>query len=106
VPNRHFSDFSDISTEELAEFLKTLSYVKKTLASAKLKQPDGKPIDRYLFFWRYRENSLDPIENVIKPDHFHFHIAPEKEHLWDSVCSDDATGIDIECFKKLFNKIN
>src|SRR5680860_886520 len=102
VPKRHFREFSDINTAELSEFIEIQKLVKDMLTNAKLKHLDGKPINRFLFFWRFREELFDPIKGVTKSDHFHFHIVPEREHLWDAVIEDNATEIDIEKVRDIF----
>ena len=106
VPRRHFIEFAEMTSEELDEFIHFCNETLAKLRKMKLHYNDGAPIDRYLFFWRSRDNQFDPITKVIKPNHFHFHIAPEKEHLLDEVLDNSAHTIDTEEFIKLFNKIS
>jgi len=102
TPKRHFKQFTDMEVKEAEEFLFALQYTTDTLIAAGLKNSDGTEIDRYLYFWRFRQNSFDPVNNVAKPDHFHFHIVPEKEHLWAPILDENACDFDVEQLKSLF----
>jgi galactose-1-phosphate uridylyltransferase len=104
IPRRHFIDFSDMSPEEFDEFQEMYKYTLKTLKKAKLTHLDGSPINKFLFFWRLRQDVFDPLMNVDKPDHFHFHIVPEVEHLWDPILDNQAISIDIGKIRALFTK--
>jgi|GEM_PF-2331723 len=102
VPKRHIKVFSEINPAELTEFFEMVNSTMATLEAANLKHLNGEAINRYLFFWRYRGVALDSLYNVFKPDHFHFHIVPEKEHLWDLVADKEATKIDLAEVRKIF----
>jgi len=104
VPKRHFVEFTDMQDDELTEFLDFYRYIMSKLRTVKLLHSDESPVDRYLFFWRKRENQIDPVTNVVKTDHFHFHIVPEKEHLWDSIVDNKATLVNVDILIKHFQK--
>jgi diadenosine tetraphosphate (Ap4A) HIT family hydrolase len=102
IPKRHFKEYFEMSAMEHCELFELQHYTFKKLVEAELTHSDGSTIDRYLFFWRFREDSFDPITQTLKPDHFHFHIVPEKEHLWDAVLDEKAADIDIDKVRELF----
>jgi len=102
VPKRHFKKFTEMSSEEQKEFNKAIKYTLETLQSANLKYNNGEPVGMYLFFWRMRDRDYDPVANVRKTEHFHFHIVPEKEHMLEPVLDNEACNIDVEGLKKLF----
>ena len=98
MPKRHFVEFEDQTFKEAAEFLDVSIYAKRKLLDAKLKRSDGSLVEKIVCFWRFRANRYDPISKTVRPDHFHFHTTPDKDHLWDSTLDQDAYKCD---FKKL-----
>ena len=95
VPKRHFVEFNEQSFQEAAELLTVFDYAKKKFVDAKLKRKDGKDVEKFVYFWRHRLNRYDPISGTVRPDHFHIHLAPDKDHLWDSTLDDDAYLCDV-----------
>lgn len=103
VPKRHFKEFTDMNSQELEEFNKTIKYTLETLQSANLKYDDGEPVEMFLFFWRVRDRNYDPVGKVKKTDHFHLHIVPEKEHMWEPILDKEAWDIDMDCLRGIFS---
>ncbi len=95
IPKRHFVEFDEQSYKENAELLDVLSYVKRKMLDAELMRPDGTKVKKIVHFWRFRADRFDPISKNIRPDHFHIHITPDKDHLWDSTLDSDAFRCDV-----------
>lgn len=90
VPKRHFKEFEEITEKEMGEFKIMLNWAVKKYRDKKLFREDGSPIKKYIFFWRLRDDPLDMVSGNIRPDHFHFHIAPDRDHLWDPIVEHNA----------------
>lgn len=103
VPKRHFKEFSDMNNHEQDEFNKVLRYTLTSLQSANLRYNDGQPVEMFLFFWRIRDRNYDPVGKVRKTDHFHLHIVPEKEHMWEPILDKEAWDIDMELLRNVFS---
>jgi len=96
ITKRHATEMSLLSVMEMGELVEMYTYAVQKFRAARLKNRDGKEIKKYVFFWRLRDDRLDPLSGNIKPDHFHIHLAPDKDHLWDPVIDQDAVGIDLK----------
>jgi hypothetical protein len=90
VPKRHFIEPEEQTFKEVGERVFVESYVKKRLLDADLKREDGTPVEKIVVFYRFRANRYDQISNTIRPDHFHLHVTPDKDHLWDSTLDKNA----------------
>jgi diadenosine tetraphosphate (Ap4A) HIT family hydrolase len=95
ISKRHFVEFDEQTYKENAELLDVLSHVKRKMLDAKLKRADGSDVKKIIHFWRFRANRFDPISGTVRPDHFHIHIVPDKDHLWDPILDEDAHKCDI-----------
>lgn len=95
MSKRHFVKFTDMSMRENAELPTILDYIEKKFVDAKLVRSDGVDVEKFVFFWRFRLNRFDPISKTVRPDHFHLHIAPDKDHLWDSTLDLKAHTCDV-----------
>jgi diadenosine tetraphosphate (Ap4A) HIT family hydrolase len=85
IPKRHFVELGEMSDFETLEMKELLSLVTSKYRSANLLREDKTKVEKFIYFWRKRDNTYDPVSNNFRPDHFHIHIAPDKDHLWDPV---------------------
>jgi diadenosine tetraphosphate (Ap4A) HIT family hydrolase len=95
VPKRYFKEWGDMTVQEMAELMLMLKNAINKMRTAKLERADGTLIEKYVFFWRLRDNTFDPISGNDRPTHFHLHLAPDRDHLWDSTLEEDAHKVDI-----------
>lgn len=95
VPKRHITKMEEINDYEWMELKEMHTYAMNKYRNAKLTRIDGSDVDRYVFFWRQRDNPIDPQTGAFKPNHFHIHMAPDKDRLWDSILDKDAYKLDI-----------
>ena len=95
ITKRHVKELSELSITEMGELIEFYAYAIERFRKAKLSRPDGTEIKKYVFFWRLRDDLFDPISGNKRPDHFHIHLAPDKDHLWDPVIDKDASKVDI-----------
>lgn len=95
IPRRHFVEFDEQSYKENAELLDVLSHVKRKMLDANLKKSDGTPVKKIVHFWRYRLDRFDKVSGMMRQNHFHVHITPDKDHLWDPILDLDANTCDI-----------
>jgi len=95
IPKRHFVEFDEQSYKENGELLDVLAHVKRKMIDAKLQRSDGSEVKKIVHFWRFRADRYDPISGTVRPDHFHLHITPDKDHLWDPILDADAHTCDI-----------
>jgi diadenosine tetraphosphate (Ap4A) HIT family hydrolase len=94
MPKRHFVEFEEQTFKEISEFLDVFSYAKRKILDAGLLRADGKPVEKIVYFARFRANRFDPISKTVRPDHYHFHLSPDKDHLWDTTLDAEAHRCD------------
>ena len=99
LSKRHFEKFGDMTFKEAGELPGVIDYGEKRILESKLKREDGTLIEKVVYFWRYRFNRFDSITGTIKPAHFHLHLTPDRDHLWDPVIDLEADKWDIEILK-------
>ena len=102
VPKRHFEDFLEMNDFEVVEMKEMLAFIMDIYRKSKLTRADGSEIKKYVYFWRKRDDNFDPISGNFRPTHFHIHIAPDKDHLWDTTLDKEPYKCDIT---KLIQKI-
>lgn len=95
IPKRHITKFTELNDFELLEFKELFTYAMDKYRGANLVRADGSDIKKYVYFWRDRDDQYDPKSGTIRPNHFHIHIAPDKDHLWDSILDKDAYQVDV-----------
>jgi len=100
VSKRHFEKYSDMTFVEAGELVSVIDYGEKKMLEAKLTRDDGGLIEKVVYFWRFRLNRFDRISGTVRPAHFHLHLTPDKDHLWDKVIDKDAHKWDINILKK------
>ncbi len=99
VPKRHFIKLSEMNIVETIEYVECVEDVLNIYQKARLKRVDGTSIEKYVYFWRYRANTFDPISKNNRPNHFHLHFAPDKDHLWDPVIEKNAHKYNLNLIK-------
>jgi diadenosine tetraphosphate (Ap4A) HIT family hydrolase len=99
MPKRHFEKYSDMTFMEAGELVKVIDYGEKKILDAKLLRDDGSLIEKVVYFWRHRFNRYDPISGTIRPSHFHLHLSPDKDRLWDSILDQSANSWDVNILK-------
>lgn len=95
IPKRHFTEFTEMTEFELSEMGEMLKLAMVKYRGAGLKRADGSEVKKYVYFFRKRDDRFDPISGNIRPDHFHIHIAPDKDHLWDTCLDKEPYNCDI-----------
>ncbi len=100
IPKRHFRYFWDMKEAEIKELTKLTRVIIQFYREKKLHRRDKSLIKQYVFFWRLRDNLYDPISKNIRYDHFHIHIAPDKDHSWEPIIDPKAHLWDVNEFRK------
>ncbi len=100
VSRRHFEEFPQLTIKELTQLKEAITFVTNKYRQKKLRLKDGTRIQKYVFFWRLRDNKYDSISGNTRMGHFHIHIAPDKDHLWDPVVDSTANQFDFREFLK------
>lgn len=99
-PKRHIKEFSQLTIKEMEELKKITIFVIGKYKQKKLRLKNGDKLRKYVFFWRLREDNRDLISGNIRPNHFHIHIAPDKDHLWDPIIDSTANQFNFKDFLK------
>lgn len=99
IPKRHFEKYSDMTMQEAGELVTVIDYGEKKIIDAHLTRDDGSLIEKVVYFWRYRMNRFDKVSGTVRPSHFHIHLCPDKDHLWDPIIADNAHEWDVEVLK-------
>jgi len=95
VSRRHFEKYSDMTMQEAGELVKVIDYGEKKIIDAKIIREDGTQIKKVVYFWRFRLDRLDRASGTVRPNHFHLHLTPDKDHLWDSLIDSKAIKNDL-----------
>lgn len=94
VSKRHFVKESEMTVEEMAELIQIKEYAFNAIMKAKLIYPSGKnkgkPVEKFVYFHRFRVNTFDNVSGISRPDHFHSHFTPDIDHRWDSTLDKNA----------------
>lgn len=83
VPKRHIRDIIEFTSEELGECLSLYKNIIQKYISLKLVDNEGNPYVKYEMLWRKRLDCHDPVNHIVKPDHFHLNIYPFRDHLYE-----------------------
>lgn len=98
VTKNHYVEFDELEPGLLIEL--QIIYKKAIQKYRELYKDNVIDIhQRYLLFWRLRDNQLDLKSKIIKPNHFHLHLVPDKEHLFDKILDKDAEKTDISILR-------
>lgn len=94
VPKRHFEREEEMTLSEMADLIEAKQYAFDTVTKAKLVFPSGKlkglPVEKFVYFHRYRQNRFDSVSGAMRPSHYHDHFSPDIDHRWDSTLDTDA----------------
>lgn len=93
VPKRHFREMSDVSIVEMGELVETYALVVTKLRSLRL-AIDGRPISKFLLFWRLRDEPAGDPRVPARLVHFHLHVTPDRDGLLDPVLEREACDWD------------
>ena len=99
ISKRHFEKFADMTFREAGELPTAIDYGEKKMLESGLERVGGTKVEKVVYFWRYRFNRFDPISGTVRPAHFHIHLTPDKDHLWDPIIEKDAHKIDVKILK-------
>lgn len=95
ISKRHFVRYSDMTFKEAGELPFVFDYAEKKILDSELKRKDGSLIEKVVYFWRFRANRFDPVSGTVRPDHFHIHLSPDKDHLWDPIVEKSANEVNV-----------
>lgn len=95
VPKRHVIRLTDLTVTETGEMYEMLEMSVDKLRAAQLRNVDGTPIKKFIFFWRLRDDTFDYLSGNIRPDHLHLHVTPDRDHLFDPVLDGQAYQADL-----------
>jgi len=99
IPKRHFEKYADMTFMEAGELVSVIDYGEKKLLESNLKRSDGSKVEKVVYFWRFRFNRFDPVSGTVRPAHFHMHLTPDKDHLWDKILDKDAHTVNFNILK-------
>ena len=98
VSKRHLRELGELNVSEVGGLVDIYTHAIERFRKAKLARADGTSIQKYVLFWRLRDNLMDVVSGNMRPDHFHIHLAPDKDHLWDPIVDEGAVDIDMKKF--------
>jgi diadenosine tetraphosphate (Ap4A) HIT family hydrolase len=93
VPKRHVVQIHELSVIETGELFSVYSQVVEILVKHEAYIPEALRTGKYIFFWRYRDHQGEPSDQR-KVEHFHMHIAPDRERMFDPLLDADAHTFD------------
>lgn len=99
VPKRHVVQIHELSVVETGELFSIYSQAVSVLKKHEAMIPEKLRTGKYLFFWRYRDTQRE-VSDQRKVDHFHLHVAPDRERLFDPLLDEDAHHVN---YIKLMN---
>lgn len=103
VPKRHIAKVSDLSAEEMGEFLELHDQIVASYRDAEITFKDGTKLQNVLIFWRHRYTLYNDAINANNIDHLHIHFACDREHFLDPITEADAASWNPKIFEgKLF----
>lgn len=99
IPRRHFEKFTDMTFIEAGELTSVVDYGEKKIIDSRLLRKDGSLVEKVVYFWRHRVNNFDPQSKTYRPSHFHIHLSPDQDRLWDPIVDASANQVDMSVLK-------
>ena len=93
TPKRHFKEVNEMKVVEMGELIEMYSIAVRKFRSLNL-TINEKPVDRYIVFWRLRENLNESESNTRRLEHFHIHLVPDRAGMFDPVLDENACDWD------------
>jgi len=93
IPKRHFVEMDEMTVVEMGELIEMYSSAIKKMRSLGL-VINEKAIERFLFFWRLRDTNFEETSQTRRLSHFHMHLTPDVEGLFDPLLTKDARDWD------------
>lgn len=88
IPKEHRVQMSDLTVAEMGELFEMYSWAVDRFRT-KVNQDIS-----LIFFRRFRDGSVVTPFGVKRPNHFHLHLTPDREGLFDPLLEQDATKWD------------
>jgi galactose-1-phosphate uridylyltransferase len=94
IPKSHRVEMSELSVVEVGELFNIYDQAVTVLKSFQPLLPEKDRADRYIFFWRLRSEYVDQVSGEVKLSHFHLHLTPDRDKLFDPLLDDSASKVD------------
>lgn len=94
VPKEHRVQMSELSVVEVGELFRIYEDAVAVLGQLQERLPEPQRISKYLFFWRLRDEYREKTTGRRKLAHFHLHLAPDREGLFDPLLDENAHAVD------------
>ncbi|SMQ72342.1 Diadenosine tetraphosphate (Ap4A) hydrolase [Plantibacter sp. VKM Ac-1784] len=110
IPRRHVVEMSDLSVVETGELFTIYAIAVDALRNFQSNLPEGERTGKYIFFWRFRSEVDAEVSDQRKLSHFHLHLAPDRERMFDPLLDKDAHEVDyiplLNIAKRLPSQVN
>ncbi len=80
----------ELTIVEFGELVEMYQIAVKKYKEKRIKI-DGQLVKKYILFWRLREDPYELRTNNLRLLHFHLHLTPDREGLFDTILSEHAT---------------
>ncbi|XVV02505.1 HIT family protein [Actinosynnema sp. CA-248983] len=94
IPKAHRIEMCELSVVEVGELFSIYGQAVAVLHHLQPLLPEAERADRYIFFWRLRSEYRDRVSGEVKVSHFHLHLAPDQDKLFDPLLDDSAAKVD------------
>lgn len=93
IPKRHVVEMSELSVIETGELFKIYDRAVDVFKSFQDQLPEEDRTGKYIFFWRFRSERSSEKTDQRKLNHFHLHLAPDRERLFDPLLDQSAHNV-------------
>lgn len=97
IPKDHVVTPMEFSPVQLGEFIEIVRIATRKLCATMI---DFESVSKILYFWRYRFKGNEKDLSSKHREHFHLHIVPERDRLFDPILDNyavwDESTLDIE----------
>lgn len=94
TPKRHIEEMSELSVVETGELFKIYQIAVDSLKRHESTLPIDERSGKYIFFWRFRSEFQTNKSGQRKIKHFHLHLAPDQEGMFDPLLDESAPQVD------------
>lgn len=94
VPKRHVEQMSELSVVEIGELFSMYESAVEVFRDFEHDISSDDFNGKFIFFWRFRGRIDGEYVDQRKIDHFHLHLAPDKERMFDPILVNGASNYD------------
>lgn len=104
IPKSHKVQMSELSVPEMGELFEVYERAVQVFRNLGTDLPPEDFNGKFIFFWRFRDRLDGETTDQVKLSHFHLHLAPDRERMFDPILNERAVDYDYKALVELANR--